>query len=67
MALENPTAAGDFSDSVFKSIDKLAQFPSMGRKGQVKRTREWAVPMGLSDPISGEQHGIPSPTPTIHP
>ena len=25
-------------------VDKLAQFPSMGREGRVTNTREWAVP-----------------------
>ncbi len=37
IALENPKAADDFSDAIFASVDKLAQFPSMGREGRVKR------------------------------
>ena len=44
IALENPKAADDFSDAIFASVDKLAQFPAMGREGRVKNTREWAVP-----------------------
>lgn len=44
IALENPKAADDFSDAIFSSVDRLAQFPSMGREGRVKHTREWAVP-----------------------
>lgn len=31
IALENPRAADDFSDAIFASVDKLAQFLSMGR------------------------------------
>jgi toxin ParE1/3/4 len=27
IALENPKAADDFSDAIFASVDKLAQFP----------------------------------------
>ena len=44
IALENPTAADDFSDAIFARVDKLAQFPSMGRADRVKNPREWAVP-----------------------
>ena len=44
IALENPKAAGDFSDAIFAGVDNLAQFPTMGREGRVKNTREWAVP-----------------------
>lgn len=32
IALENPNAADDFSVAIFASVDKLAQFPSMGLK-----------------------------------
>ena len=44
IALENPKAADDFVHVIFTSVDKLAQFPAMGREGRVKNTREWAVP-----------------------
>ena len=44
IALENPKAADEFSEAIFASVDKLAQFPTMGREGRVKNTREWAVP-----------------------
>ncbi|MBK3442064.1 type II toxin-antitoxin system RelE/ParE family toxin [Pseudomonas lactis] len=44
IALENPKAADDFPDAIFTSVDRLAQFPSIGREGRVKHTREWAVP-----------------------
>lgn len=43
IALENPKAADDFSDAIFASVDKLAQFPSMGREGRVKHTRNIGV------------------------
>ncbi len=43
IALENPKAADDFSDAIFASVDKLALFPTMGREGRAKNTREWAV------------------------
>lgn len=33
IALENPKAADDFSEAIFASVDKLAQFPAMGREG----------------------------------
>lgn len=44
VGFENPNAADDFSVVIFASVDKLAQFPAMGREGRVKNTREWAVP-----------------------
>jgi plasmid stabilization system protein ParE len=44
IALENPKAADDFSEAIFASVDRLAQFPDMGREGRVRNTREWAVP-----------------------
>lgn len=44
IALENPAAADDFSDAIFASVEKLALFPSIGREGRVKNTREWVVP-----------------------
>ncbi|MFJ3483790.1 type II toxin-antitoxin system RelE/ParE family toxin [Pseudomonas sp. NPDC090202] len=44
IALENPRAADEFSDAVFASVDRLAMFPTMGREGRVKNTREWPLP-----------------------
>ncbi len=35
IALGNSKAADDFSDAIFASVDKLAQFPTMGREGRV--------------------------------
>ncbi|BBP60466.1 hypothetical protein PHLH4_40560 [Pseudomonas sp. St316] len=40
IALENPKAADDFCEAIFASVDKLAQFPEMGREGRGKLTRE---------------------------
>lgn len=37
--LENPKAADDFSDAIFASVDKLAQFSSIGCEGRVKHIR----------------------------
>jgi toxin ParE1/3/4 len=31
-------------DRILSSIEKLAEFPSMARAGQVEGTREWVVP-----------------------
>ncbi|WP_223481388.1 MULTISPECIES: type II toxin-antitoxin system RelE/ParE family toxin [unclassified Pseudomonas] len=56
IALENPKAADDFSDAIFASVDKQAEFPAMGREGQVKNTRKWAVP-NWSYPIPYRVHG----------
>lgn len=47
IALENPKAADDFSDAIFASVDKLAQFPLMGREGRVKQIRNGQYPTGL--------------------
>ncbi len=44
IALENPRAADEFSAAIFDSVEKITLFPSMGREGRVKNTREWAVP-----------------------
>ena len=44
VALEYPKAADDFSDAIYASVDKLLEFPGMGRGGRVKNTRKWAVP-----------------------
>lgn len=33
ISIENPKAADDFSSAIFASVDKLSQFPSMGREG----------------------------------
>ncbi|HXQ99672.1 MAG TPA: type II toxin-antitoxin system RelE/ParE family toxin [Pseudomonas sp.] len=36
--------AGAIEDAIFASVEKLALFPSTGREGRVKNTREWVVP-----------------------
>lgn len=46
IALENPKAANDFSDAVFASVDKLARFPAMGRKGRVRTHVNGRCPTG---------------------
>ena len=42
IALENPKAADEFSDAIFASVDKLAQFPS------------WDAKVGLNTPTNGQ-------------
>ena len=38
-------------DRILSSIDKLGEFPSMGRVGQVEGTREWVVPRLPYQPV----------------
>ena len=46
IALENPRAADDFSDAIFASVDKLAQFLSMGREAGSKTPENGQYPIG---------------------
>ncbi len=44
IALDNPQAAQAFMIEVRASVQRLAQFPSMGREGRIPGTREWPLP-----------------------
>lgn len=44
IALENPTAAAEFVQAIFASVEHLAQFPAIGREGRLPGTREWVLP-----------------------
>jgi toxin ParE1/3/4 len=39
-----PANADAVVDRILSSIEKLGEFPSMARAGQVEGTREWVVP-----------------------
>ena len=43
IAKDNPTAAHAVANRIFDAIDRLAEFPHMGRAGTVAGTREWIV------------------------
>ncbi len=44
IARDNPFAAADVSERILEAVERLRQFPSMGRPGRVPSTRELVVP-----------------------
>ena len=44
LAERNAVAADLLSDRLRAGIERLAQFPDLGRSGRVAGTREWSVP-----------------------
>jgi addiction module RelE/StbE family toxin len=44
IAADSPVNADAVVDRILSSIDKLGEFPSMARVGQVEGTREWVIP-----------------------
>ena len=44
IARDNPFAAADVSERILEAVERLRQFPSMGRPGRVPNTRELVVP-----------------------
>ncbi len=44
IARDNPFAATDVSERILEAVERLRQFPSMGRPGRVPNTRELVVP-----------------------
>jgi toxin ParE1/3/4 len=44
IASDSPASAHAVVDRILSSIEKLGEFPSMARAGQVEGTREWVVP-----------------------
>jgi toxin ParE1/3/4 len=43
IAQENPQAASDFIRTVISSVDRLSEFPNIGRPGRVFGTRELVI------------------------
>jgi plasmid stabilization system protein ParE len=43
VAEENPIAAGQIAQSIYASVQLLADNPTIGRPGRVAGTREWVV------------------------
>lgn len=39
----NPQAAVGLSDAIDRAVDRLAEFPAMGRPGRVRETRELVI------------------------
>ncbi len=44
IARDNPFAAADVSERILEAVERLRQFPAMGRPGRVANTRELVVP-----------------------
>ena len=44
IARENPAAAARTATTLFAAVDRLAEFPNLGRPGRVSGTRELVVP-----------------------
>ena len=44
IAKDSPETAARVVDRILRSVERLAQFPQMGRKGKVEGTREWPIP-----------------------
>ena len=44
IARDNPPAAAEVAKTVLKTVERLRQFPSMGRPGRLPDTRELVVP-----------------------
>ena len=44
IARENPGAAARTATTLFAAVDRLAEFPNLGRPGRVSGTRELVVP-----------------------
>ena len=44
IARDNPPAAAEIASTVLEAVERLRQFPAMGRPGRVPDTRELVVP-----------------------
>jgi toxin ParE1/3/4 len=44
LAQENPNAAHEFVQAMLIGLERVAEFPSMGKEGRIPGTREWVVP-----------------------
>ena len=44
IAQDNPTAAGRVAETILVAVERLAEFPNLGRPGRVTGTRELVIP-----------------------
>lgn len=44
LAQETPKAAHEFVQAMLMGLERVAEFPSMGKEGRIPGTREWIVP-----------------------
>jgi toxin ParE1/3/4 len=44
IAKDSPATAARVVDRILSGVERLAQFPQMGRKGKVEGTRHWPIP-----------------------
>ena len=44
IAQENPAAAGRIAETILLAVERLAEFPNLGRPGRVTGTRELVIP-----------------------
>jgi addiction module RelE/StbE family toxin len=59
IARDNPRAAAEIAKTVLEAVERLRQFPSMGRPGRVPDTRELVVPgTPLVIPYTVSERGV---------
>ncbi len=59
IARDNPPAAAEVAKTVLETVERLRQFPAMGRPGRVPDTRELVVPgTPLVIPYTMTERGI---------
>lgn len=44
IARDHPAAAVRLGEALLSAVERLGQFPNLGRGGRVSGTREWVVP-----------------------
>ena len=59
IARDNPRAAAEVAKTVLETVERLRQFPAMGRPGRVPDTRELVVPgTPLVIPYTVSERGV---------
>ncbi len=59
IARDNPRAAAEIAKTVLETVERLRQFPAMGRPGRVPDTRELVVPgTPLVIPYTVSERGV---------